>query len=106
MPDIRKAYRRWQYDIMLDKLDEERRTAAIEEQKEQYGAKKKDEGKAEGKAEGIAEGREKRDMEIAIKAFSSLKSDGNIQTIVETLKTLDIPDSVIEAARKQAEVEL
>ena len=43
MPELRKAYRRWEYDIMLDRLDEERRNEEVNMRV------------AEGKAEGIAD---------------------------------------------------
>ena len=46
MPELRKAYRRWENDIMLDKLDEERRNEEVKLRVE--------EGEARGRAEGIA----------------------------------------------------
>ena len=52
-PDIRKAYRRWEYDIMLYKLDEERRVAEVEIKLRAS----RSEGKAEGIIKGIIEGK-------------------------------------------------
>ena len=93
-PDIRKAYRRWQYDIMLDKLDEERRLAKIAEQFAQSEAR----GKAEDKAEGIAEGKAERDMEIALKVFASETKRGrSMNDIIEILRDYSITEKVIEA---------
>ena len=38
MPDVRTAYRKWEYDLMLDRLDEERRAAKIEAQMDEIRA--------------------------------------------------------------------
>ena len=87
MPEVRKAYRRWEYDLILYRLDEERRTKQHEMQLVV--------SKAEGKAE--------RDMEIALKAFDGLKKGKNASEIIDTLKEYGIPDEIIEAARKHSE---
>ncbi|MCL1913018.1 MAG: hypothetical protein FWG10_03835 [Eubacteriaceae bacterium] len=57
-PEVRKAYRRWQYDVMLDKLHEERMAQEQERQLAEGIAEAKIEARAEGKAEGRAEGKE------------------------------------------------
>jgi predicted transposase/invertase (TIGR01784 family) len=61
-PEVRRAYRLWEFDIMMDKLEENRRT--LEENR------KIAEGEAKGKAEGKAEGRqdEKREKAKKMKA--------------------------------------
>ena len=102
MPEIRKAYRLYEYDLILDKLDEERRLAEIDEKLAKGMAEGKIEGKAEGEAKGIAEGRAKdraerkteNQMEIAIKAFSSLKQSKDLDEISYMLNLLDIPDDI------------
>ena len=53
------------------------------------------------KNEGIAEGM----MEIAVKAFSTMKPDKSYQEIADMLKELGIPDEIIKAARNQVEAE-
>ena len=53
----------------------------------------------EVKAEGIAEAQ----MSIALVAFRKRKKDQAISDIVDMLKELDIPDEIIECARKQLE---
>ena len=58
-----------------------------------------------GKAEGKAEGRAERDMEIAGRAFNRVKTGANPAVISRSLLELGIPESIIEAARKQAETE-
>ena len=102
IPDVSKAYRRWQYDIILEKLDEERRVAEMEAQFAKIRAEGKGEGMAESRAEGKIEGRDERDFEIAMRAFASLQRGKSMADIVETLKELGIPDETIEAAKKQA----
>ena len=115
MPEIRKAYRRYEYDLILDKLDEERRLAEMEEklakgiaESEAKGMAKGmaegiAKGMAEGKAKGMAEGKIENQMEIAIKAFSSLKQSKDPDEISYILKLLDIPDDIIEVAKKQTD---
>ena len=65
----------------------------------EFKAEFKAEGIAEGKAEGIAEAH----MSVALVAFSKRKKDQAISEIVDMLKELDIPDEIIECARKQVE---
>ena len=91
MPDVRKAYRRWEYDLILDRLDEERREADMAAQL------------AVSEARGVTIGRDNRDMEIALKAFASLNSGKSLAEITGTLKEFGIPDEIIEAAKKQSE---
>ena len=102
MPEVRRAYRRWEYDLMLDRLDEERRVAEMETQLEESEAR----GKAEGKAEGMAEGIAKTQMKIAVTAFSSLKQGKSLSEIIDMLSLFSIPDEIIEAAKKQAAAEI
>ena len=52
MPEIRKAYRRREYDQMLDRLDEERRAAQLEAQLSESMAV----GEAVGESRGVAIG--------------------------------------------------
>jgi len=87
MPDVRKAYRRWEYDIILDRLDEERRAAEMEARL----------------AESEAKGKADSQMEIALKAFAGLKRGRSLSDIVDTLKEFGIPDEAIEEAKKQTE---
>ena len=95
MPDVRKAYRRWEYEVMLNKLHEERIEAEIKEQQAKGEAK----AWADGESEGKIEGRDERDMEIALKMFASLKKGKSLSDVMDTLKDFDIPDHIIEAAR-------
>ena len=95
MPDIRKAYRRWEYDVILDRLDEERRVAEVETRLAESEAKGKVEVKTEGKTE--------TQMEIALKAFAGMKKGKSMSDIIVTLKELGIPEEIIEAAKMQTE---
>ncbi|MCL2046738.1 MAG: hypothetical protein FWG88_10200 [Oscillospiraceae bacterium] len=88
MPELRKAYRRWEYDIMLDRLDEERRNEEVN--------MRVAEGEARGKAEGIAW----TQVEIAKKAFADNKLGASESDIVDLLKSFGIPDDIIDEARK------
>ena len=45
-PEVRRAYRKWEYDLILDRLDEERSAARIAEQM----ARSRAEGEAESRA--------------------------------------------------------
>ena len=101
MPDIRKAYRRWEYDVMLDMLDEERRVAEMEVQLLASRSEGKAEGITEGKAEGRSEGKAETQMEISLKIFTNMKRSKDLSDIVDMLKELGIPDDIIEAAKTQ-----
>ena len=103
MPDIRKAYRRWEYDVILDMLEEERRNAKMEALLAESKAEGEAIGEARGEARGEAKGRDERDMEIAQKAFAGLKHGRDLSEIVYMLKEFDIPDDIIDSAKKQAE---
>jgi len=94
IPEIRKAYRRYEYDQILDALEEERRAEAVKKQI--------DEGIAEGKAKGKAEGKAEVQMEIALKAFNSVKQDKSMSEIIDMLKLFDIPDDIINEAKRRA----
>ena len=94
LPEIRQAYRRWQYDVICDALDKQRRD---EEHKAQL-----ERSKAEGRAEGKAEGRSEGEMAIATNAFAVMKNGRSPDDIAQTLKGLGIPDETIEAARSRA----
>jgi len=98
MPDIRKAYRRWEYDVILDRLDEERREAEME--------MKLAESRSEGKIEGKIEGKADVQMEIALKAFADLKQGQSLSDIINMLKKFDIPLEIIEAAKMQTEADM
>jgi len=91
MTDDIKAYRRWEYDVILDKLDEERRAADMEKRL------------AESEAKGEAKGKADTQMEIVLKAFTGLKRGKSLAEIIDILKEFDIPDEIIEAAKKQNE---
>ena len=96
-PEIRKAYRRWEYDIILDRLEEERKAAEQASREEKSRA----EGKAEGKAEGMAEGAYRTQMNMAM-AMLKLKSNKVSQTLLDgEMKAIGIPDEIVKAARKQ-----
>ena len=56
LPDVRKAYRRWEYDRMLESLDEERRAADIDARISESEARGVAIGEANGEARGIAIG--------------------------------------------------
>jgi hypothetical protein len=56
---------------------------------------------ARGRTEGRAEGKTERDMEIALNAFTKWKTL-DVPAIAENLKSLGIPETTVEAARKQA----
>ncbi|MDR1559442.1 MAG: Rpn family recombination-promoting nuclease/putative transposase [Clostridiales bacterium] len=79
-PEVRRDYRRWEYEQMLNALEKRRIVA---------------EGKAEGKTE--------RDMEHALNAFK----DGSIDPalVVKLLKIQGIPDETIAEAQKQVQAE-
>ena len=72
MPDVRTAYRRWEYDRMLDKLDEERK----EEQRAAHTALLVAEGIEQGKAEGREEG-----VDITMDIMNALLSKGSIDEV-------------------------
>jgi hypothetical protein len=93
-PEVRKAYRRWQYEQVLAELEAER---LKEEGKE--------EGKKEGKEEGRKEGKEEGKMEIALNAFAQAKQGANPLHIAETLRSFGVPEDIIHTARKQYEAE-
>ena len=58
MPDVRKAYRRWEYEQIINALERHRVEAKSRAEGKAEGiAEGKAEGIAEGKAEGIAEGK-------------------------------------------------
>ena len=85
MPEVRRAYRRWEYDLMLDRLDEERRAEQHEIQLLASEAK----------------GEAKSQMKIALIVFAGLGQGMGLSEIIETLKRFEIPDEIIEAARMQ-----
>ena len=95
MPDVRTAYKRWQYEMILDRLGEERCTVKVKDRLA--------ESMAVGEAKGEAKGRDDRDMEIALKAFAGLNRGRSLSDIVDTLKEFDVPDNIIEFDKKQAE---
>ena len=101
MPDIRKAYRRWEYDIILEKLDEERRAAKIAEQFAELETKiaSSEARIASSEARGEAKGKTNTQMEIAMKAFAKIKRGRSVSEITETLKEFDNPDEIIEEAK-------
>ena len=90
MPEIRKAYRRWEYDMMLDRLDEERRAAQLDAQLA--------ESMAVGEARGVAIG-EVRIKQIVI-LFMQNKSPSEIsnelcislEKVTDTLHELGLLD--------------
>ena len=110
-PEVRHAYRRWEYDQILNKLEEERiaarQAAELAEGIAEGIAEGKAEGIAEGKAEGIAEGRAEgiaeQQMVTAInylKLFGLTKSQA---TQDAEMLSLGIPGDIIKAARTKHE---
>ena len=100
-PEIRKAYRRWEYDLMLDRLEEERKAEKklleISESRAEGKAEGKAEGLAEGKAEGLAEGL----MEVALNILK-IKGTTTSQTMLNAeMLGIGIPDSIVKAAWEQ-----
>jgi hypothetical protein len=105
------------YREVFEKIEARSKAEGIAEGKAEGIAEGKAEGIAEGKAEGIAEGKaegiaegeihgkNKRDMEIALNAFTKWATELNPPAIAENLKGLGISEGVIEAARKQVETE-
>ena len=89
LPDMLKAYRRWEIDLACDNLDEERRNAEIEERL------------ATSEAKGIDKGIAKSQMENAIKILTMMKQGSSSSEVYDMLKLLDIPNNIIVAAKKQ-----
>ena len=90
-PEVRKAYRRWEYDMILDKLEEERKVADQAAQVE--------EGRAEGRAEGISDTL----MDVAMRILK-LKGHNTSKTVLDDeMLALGISREIIAAARKQYE---
>ena len=94
------AYERWAIDVMLDKLEEERRIEKVAAQLAEGIAKSRAEGRVEGKAEGITETM----MNFALGTLK-LRDRTTNQTLLDgELRGLGVPDEIINAARKQYEV--
>ena len=81
-PEVRKAYRRWTIDQMLDALEEERRAERDAATLDAASAASRAEGMAEGRAEGERVERErwesvvaKKDAEIAFLRSQLEKQD-------------------------------
>ena len=87
------------YKDLLMKIEER----GITKGKAEGIAEGKAEGIAVGKAEGIAEGIAEVQMNIAMKALRKLSSGNSAQPIIDMLKDLGIPDSIISSARKNIE---
>ena len=105
-PEVRKAYRRWQYDQMLYELDKERQEEKINARLIEREAIGEARGKEMGEAIGEARGRADRDMEIALRAFSNRKIHLIVSEIVEMLREYEISDEIIEAAAEQCGISL
>ena len=88
-PEVRHAFRRWEYDQILNKLEEERIAAKH--------AAEIAESKAEGKAIGIAEHR----MDTALNYLKHLGHNKSKKIQDSEMLALGIQSDVIEAARKQ-----
>ena len=60
-------------------------------------------GRVEGEAIGKTEGRTEAQMELAVKAFTRLgRGKGSVE-VTQMLKDLEIPASIIEAAKGEAD---
>ena len=87
------------YREVFAKIEERGRSEGITQGRKE-GRK---EGITQGITQGITEGMNKRDMEIALKAFDGLYSGSSLPSIINMLKGFNISDDIIESARIQAE---
>ena len=90
-PEIRKAYRRWEYEIVLEKLEEERLAA---EQAEMLAISRK---------EGMEKGRAELNMEFALNILKMRGNKTNTIMLDDEMQSYGIPREIIQAARKQYE---
>jgi predicted transposase/invertase (TIGR01784 family) len=87
-PEVRRDYRRWQYEQMVNALERDRLAK---------------ENEAKGRAEGEAKGKAERDLEIALRVFEKRAQSASFAEISQMLGELGISESTIETARKQYE---
>ena len=98
-PEVRHAYRRWEYDQILNKLEEERIAARYAAEMSESNAISEARGEAKGKAEGIAE----QQMVFALNYLKLYGHSKSKKTQDSEMLALGIRSDVIEAARKQNE---
>jgi hypothetical protein len=96
-PEVRKAFRRWEYDRIIDALEEERRAAKAASDLARGIAKANAEGRAEGKAEA--------QMEIALMHIKAKGGKPSRTMLNSELLSFGIPDSIVKAALKKYEEE-
>jgi flagellar biosynthesis/type III secretory pathway protein FliH len=106
-PEFRKAYRRWEYEQVLEAHAEWRKAKKHETElaeREALGRaegerKGRAEGELKGRVEGEQKGRTEAQMDIALRLLKLKGHIGHQATLDDELRALGIPDSILEKAR-------
>ena len=102
-PEIRKAFRRWEYELILDKLEEERLLAERVKEIAEGEARGEARGETRGEARGKAEGKTESQMEFALNILRMKGHSTSTAVLDGEMLGFGIPREIIQAARKQYE---